>query len=83
MRMILIAAGVLVGLSVQPSQAAQRAWCIEGGSYGRGSLDCTYYNLQQCRASASGAGGYCIQNPALAFDRRPAPPPRRVPRQGY
>jgi hypothetical protein len=82
----------LIGLStlfaawigaVQPSDAAPRAWCIDGGAYGRGSQDCSYYNLAQCRASASGAGGHCIRNPAFAYDRRVEPVPRRVLRDRY
>ena len=38
-------------------------WCIRDGAGGRGSWDCSYHNLAQCRASASGVGGSCTRNP--------------------
>jgi hypothetical protein len=85
MRFVVIALGVwgVLLAAAQPGRAASRPWCIQDGAYGRGTLDCTYHNLQQCRASASGAGGHCIQNPALMYEHRGEPAPRRVPRGGY
>ncbi len=71
MRFALIVLATLVATSaagVQPSDAQSRGpkpWCIAGGAYGPGSLDCTYWSFEQCRESASGAGGSCTQNPVL------------------
>jgi hypothetical protein len=71
MRVALFALATLVAASaagVQPSDAQTRGpkpWCISGGSYGPGSLDCTYFTFEQCRESARGAGGSCTQNPVL------------------
>lgn len=71
MRLVLIALATVVAAStvgVQPSEAQSRGpkpWCIADGSYGPGSLDCTYWSFEQCRESARGAGGSCTQNPVL------------------
>jgi hypothetical protein len=52
------------GQSVQAQVSSSRnPWCIRDGIGGRGSWDCSYYNMQQCLDSASGAGGWCTQNP--------------------
>ena len=61
----LIALIVLLSISMQPSSAQNttRPYCIRDGSLGRGMWDCSYYTLQQCQASASGAGGTCWENP--------------------
>jgi hypothetical protein len=74
MRLALIALAAFFAASaagLQPSNAQRRApapWCIADGSYGPGTLDCTYMNFEQCRASASGVGGSCTQNPLLWHD---------------
>jgi hypothetical protein len=76
MRVALFALATLIAASaagVQPSDAQSRdpkPWCISGGSYGPGSLDCTYFTFEQCRESARGAGGSCTQNPVLWRDGR-------------
>jgi hypothetical protein len=50
--------------SVQAQVSSPRnPWCIRDGVNGAGSWDCSYHNLAQCRASASGAGGHCVRNP--------------------
>jgi len=41
--------------------------------------DCSYANYQQCAATASGLGGSCFVNPALAYlpaDEQPVAPRR-------
>lgn len=55
-------------------------WCLRrGGGFGGGAFgfggqpDCSYYTLQQCRASMIGLSGDCIQNPWAAYV---TPPPR-------
>jgi hypothetical protein len=70
MRVALFAiAGVaaMLAADVQLAQAqfsnSRNPWCIRDGVAGRGSWDCSYHNQQQCLASASGAGGWCVENP--------------------
>ena len=70
MRTVLAVVGglaVLLAADVQSAQAqfssSRNPWCIRDGIAGRGSWDCSYHNRQQCLASASGAGGWCVQNP--------------------
>jgi Protein of unknown function (DUF3551) len=68
-----VALAVIAGVAslliadVQLAQAqfsnSRNPWCIRGGVSGRGTWDCSYHNQQQCLASASGAGGWCVQNP--------------------
>jgi hypothetical protein len=48
-------------------------WCA---FYSSGMTECLYANVAQCRASVSGVGGYCYQNPAYVAP--PPPPPRRA-----
>lgn len=45
------------------------AWCNQGNEMTGGVMDCTYFTLQQCLASASGVGGTCIPNPAYEWAR--------------
>lgn len=66
----IIVAGLALAAAVFeiPSAAAQvssprNPWCIRDGVAGRGSWDCSYHNRAQCEASASGAGGFCTENP--------------------
>lgn len=70
MRGILVAmAGMaaVIAADVQSAQAqfssSRNPWCIRDGIGGRGSWDCSYHNQRQCLDSASGAGGWCVQNP--------------------
>jgi hypothetical protein len=49
-----------------PASAESYPVCLAGGE--SNSLRCEYANLEQCRATASGGLGYCVTNPALAFD---------------
>jgi Protein of unknown function (DUF3551) len=81
---------VIAAFSVDlPPTSAQRAksagprpFCLEGGFHGGGTRDCTYHTLAQCRASARGPyGGYCIENPAIAWralrEGKPLPRPSK------
>jgi Protein of unknown function (DUF3551) len=70
MRTILFAvagAAAILAADIQLAQAqfssSRNPWCIRDGIGGRGNWDCSYHNQQQCLASASGAGGWCVQNP--------------------
>ena len=55
--------------------AAQRRivypWCAFYNVMG-GVTECFFHNLEQCRASVSGVGGFCSPNPAYV-----EPPVRR------
>jgi len=70
MRLILAGlAATIAILTVEiPTASAQpggttRPYCIRDGIGGRGSWDCSYQTMAQCRASAEGAGGWCTANP--------------------
>lgn len=70
MRIVLAAIvsfAAVIAADVQLAQAqfsnSRNPWCIRDGVNGRGTWDCSYHNQQQCLASASGAGGWCVQNP--------------------
>ena len=60
MRVALFALATLIAASaagVQPSDAQSRdpkPWCISGGSYGPGSLDCTYFTLNSAAKAPEG-----------------------------
>jgi hypothetical protein len=42
----------------------QKRYCtMGGGNRSSGMADCSYNTWEQCRASASGLGRYCIENP--------------------
>ncbi len=49
-------------------------WCAEypSGQEGSGGVNCGFVTLAQCRATISGIGGNCYENPAY-----PAAPPHR------
>ena len=48
--------------------------------YDRDFTNCGYPSFAACLASASGAGGYCAQNPRYVGE---PPPPRNRRRAGY
>ena len=48
--------------SAQPGNPT-RPYCLRDGINGAGMWDCSYYSMQQCLATASGAGGSCQPNP--------------------
>jgi hypothetical protein len=83
---MLIASAALVAATaagVAPSAAQSKGpkpWCVANGSYGAGSMDCTYWTLQQCRATASGAGGTCRENPEILWAQRRGQVRRGQPR---
>ena len=46
----------------QPASAYEYPWCAHYG--GRtGGVNCGFVSWQQCRATVSGVGGHCAQNP--------------------
>jgi Protein of unknown function (DUF3551) len=40
-----------------------KRYCTMGGGGRSGMADCSYNTWEQCRASASGLGRYCTENP--------------------
>ncbi len=73
MRLVFFALTMIAAAAgASPSNAQSRGpkpWCIADGAYGPGTMDCTYWTFQQCRASASGAGGMCVENPVILWQR--------------
>jgi hypothetical protein len=72
MRLLMIPALIVAAMSIGAGGAqAERywPWCSR---YGWSTI-CAYATFQQCQASVSGAGGYCMQNvmppPLLAETR--------------
>lgn len=68
----LMAAGALLAMLYSPAAAflfperSQDApWCLYYGY--NSTVDCAYYNYQQCAITNEGLGGYCFQNPRVVF----------------
>jgi Protein of unknown function (DUF3551) len=78
-----VAVPAIVLLALLTSIEASRAevvypWCAQYSTRG-GARNCGFTTWEQCRATVSGIGGYCIENPFY----RPAagPVPRRKARR--
>jgi len=53
---------VAVLLHTGSAHAQNYPWCAQyGGTFG--GSNCGFTTLRQCRATVSGVGGYCYQNP--------------------
>jgi hypothetical protein len=65
--------------SATPGNAIDYPWCATGGSLG--GLQCNYTTRQQCQAAISGAGGSCMQNPAMGQQASQSQPPRAEARR--
>jgi hypothetical protein len=68
------------GLSVTAVQAQDYPVCLQGTD----STRCEFDTYAQCRASASGVGGSCIDNPLYrgpSATRAPSPMPGQTTRQ--
>lgn len=59
----LLAVFAALAASVEPSSAQERRFCTQRPMSSWGWPDCAYDTFEQCRASASGTGAYCISNP--------------------
>jgi hypothetical protein len=63
MRNLILGAATLVlaatALPLTASAEIEYPYCASG----RGTGGCSYATLDQCRATVSGAGGYCFSNP--------------------
>ena len=65
MRQSILSVAVLIALAVVTIPAAAQSptsfpWCMKGA---RGGTSCYFYSLQDCQATVSGLGGWCIRNP--------------------
>jgi hypothetical protein len=75
MRTVFAALLVLIaGTCAAPAQA-EYPWCALLGGDAGGGTSCWFNTLEQCRATVSGVGGYCQQNPR--YTAGGAPPARR------
>ena len=58
---VLLAAGGFA----DSTKADSYPWCAQHSGW-PGSIHCWYTSYDQCRATVSGVGGYCVQNPHRA-----------------
>jgi hypothetical protein len=59
-----------LGVPSSDAQFFSKRFCTYGGGPGSsGEPDCSYNTWEQCRASASGLGRYCGENPNYAGSR--------------
>jgi hypothetical protein len=42
---------------------AEYPWCAQYGRFGTEATNCGFSTRQQCLATISGIGGYCVRNP--------------------
>ena len=71
---------LLAGAATVPAEADPYRWCGIYGGGGAAATNCYFLTVEQCRASMSGNGGYCVPN--QFYDGRPVvtpgdPPVRR------
>lgn len=64
MRLTFVFATLGVMAAASPASAQTYPYCYEQEL--SGSLECSYLNMAQCLASASGRAGRCVQNPSWA-----------------
>jgi len=57
--------GILVASTAPPAPARDYPWCQRESGVG-GGISCRFATQEQCQAAASGVGGGCLQNPAMA-----------------
>jgi len=76
LRLWLLAVATLAATVFTPaaSSAIEYPWCAQyGGNFG--GENCGFTTYQQCMATVSGIGGFCVRNP---FYEEPGP--RSVPK---
>jgi len=71
MRRFLLNAIVVLAVvgSISAAAAAERRYCLQGGTWGFPG-NCQFSTLQQCRASAAGTFSSCGVNPRYAHRRQ-------------
>ena len=76
-----ILALLVLACASQPAAAVEYPWCAYYGGWGLGGAsNCGFVSLEQCRATISGVGGYCAQNPFYAGAAPVRPKKRKQPR---
>ena len=66
----IVIAALVTGVRSGNAQGYNNRWCTDGGGVDEGShLECSYYTLQQCEASARGRGQHCTENPDIVWGR--------------
>ncbi len=68
---VLIGLGALAAImaaDISVASAQYRPWCLRSGFSGPGW--CGFDTFEQCRQSASGTGGSCIENNAMAWQQQ-------------
>ena len=70
MRSLLAATALLVVMGASPSMARDYPICARLATNDFNPT-CDYDTMQQCRATVSGIGGDCFQNPAFAYGQAP------------
>ena len=79
MRMLVAPSIILLAVAFSHAASADPyKWCAVYGGSESGGTNCYFMTLDQCRATVSGAGGFCTPNGF--YDGRPvgtAPSPRR------
>jgi hypothetical protein len=75
MRLVLTGMGALivaVAASVAPGAAVEqpRPWCLEGGIMKGGLDDCSYYTIEQCKASGGNGAAPCYPNKILLWQQQ-------------
>jgi hypothetical protein len=77
MRMMLAAAVLLtLAFGVKPTAAIDYPWCVHYSMQGD-VTNCGFTSWEQCRQTASGAGGFCAPNPFYAAAQAAAPGKRK------
>jgi hypothetical protein len=77
MRTISLVAITFVALSLSTAGArADGTWCAQYSDKG-GATNCGFYSFEQCRATVSGIGGFCMRNPFSAYAAQPRTRSRR------
>ena len=60
MRLIVLVAVALAGMSLSSTFADAGTWC---GTFRLGSTSCGYSSSEECMATVRGLGGFCYPNP--------------------
>jgi Protein of unknown function (DUF3551) len=78
-RTMLFVLGIVVGSAAigAPAKAQNYPWCAYygGGSDDGGGTNCGFTTFDQCMATVSGIGGFCMRN-TMYQASGPAPPAR-------
>ena len=62
MRRLTAAMAMIMLLAVEARAGQSAPWCAWLSGYQGFISDCSYFTLEQCRVTISGASGYCAPN---------------------